>query len=78
MFKDFLWKYNILVDDLWHKAHHFEPLEQNYALLAGFMDKLCDKLKKGQTLYTHNPKLNGLLEKIYFASSVFLFLRLIA
>ena len=77
MFKGFLWKYNILVDDMWHKTHHFDAPEENYALVAGFMDKLFDKLKNGQKLYIHNPKLNSIVEKIYLASTVFLFLCLI-
>jgi hypothetical protein len=75
IFKGFLWKYNILVDDMFHKTHHFDAPEEYYALMAGFMDKLFNKVKNAQTLYIHNPKLNRRVEIIYFALSAFLFVR---
>ena len=68
VFKGFLWKYNIFVDDLFHKKHHFDSPEENFAITVGFMDKLVHKLKHGQTLYMHNPKLNQAMFTLYFIS----------
>ena len=68
LFKGFLWKCDIFVDDLWHKKHHFDSPEDNFAMLAGFMDKLVYKTKLGQTLYMHNPKLNKAMFYLHFIS----------
>ena len=68
LFKGFLWKYKIFVDDLWHKKHHFDSPEDHFAMIAGFMDKLIYKLKLGHTLYMHNPKLNLAMFYLYFIS----------
>jgi hypothetical protein len=68
LFKGFLWKYNIFVDDMFHKKHHFDSPDDNYAITVGFMDKLVYKLKHGQTLYMHNPKLNYMMSDLYFVS----------
>ena len=65
VFKGFLWKYNIFVDDMFHKKHHLDG-EDNFAISVGFMDKLVYKLKLGQTLYMHNPKLNYAMFDLYF------------
>ena len=65
LFKGFLWKYNIFVDDMFHKKHHLDG-EDNFAISVGFMDKLVYKLKLGQTLYMHNPKLNYAMFDLYF------------
>ena len=74
VFKGFLWKYNILVDDMFHKKHHFGDPENNFALFAGFMDKLVNMLKLNQTLYIHNAPLNKSLFGLYFCSMPILFL----
>ena len=66
-FKGFLWKYNIFVDDIFHKKHHLDG-EDNFAISVGFMDKLIYKLKLGQTLYMHNPKLNYTMFNFYVIS----------
>ena len=71
VFKDFLWKYGFLLDDQFHKSHHFHDPETNFALTAGFMDKLVEKLKHGHTLYIHNPELNNKMWLLYFASMSF-------
>ena len=68
LFKGFLWKCKIFVDDLFHKKHHFDSPEDNFAITVGFMDKLVHKLKHGQTLYMHNPKLNQAMFTLYFIS----------
>ena len=68
VFKGFLWKYKIYVDDLWHMKHHRDSPEDNFAMTAGFMDKLVYKLKLGHMLYMHNPKLNNAVFFSYFAS----------
>ena len=68
VFKGFLWKYGFLLDDQFHKSHHFYDPETNFALTAGFMDKLVEKLKHGHKLYIHNPKLNHKVWLLYFAS----------
>ena len=68
LFKGFLWKCDIFVDDLWHKKHHFDSPEDNFAMLAGFMDKLVYKTKLGQTLYMHNPKLNYAMFSLYWVT----------
>ena len=67
LFKGFLWKYNIFVDDIFHKKHHLDG-EDNFAISVGFMDKLVYKLKLGQMLYLHNPKLNFSMFILYFIS----------
>jgi len=69
LFKGFLWKYNIFVDDMFHKKHHFDSPDDNFAISVGFMDKLIYKLKLGQTLYMHNPKLNFAMFVLYFVST---------
>ena len=71
IFKNFLWKYGFLLDDQFHKSHHFHDPETNFALTAGFMDKLVEMLKHGHTLYIHNPKLNQKMWLLYFASMNF-------
>ena len=71
LFKGFLWKYGFLVDDQFHKGHHFHDPETNYALTAGFMDKLVEMLKHGHTLHVHNPNLNIVTWQLYFASMSF-------
>ena len=68
VFKDFLWKYNILLDDMFHKKHHFDDPETNFANMAGFMDKLVEMMKSSQSLYKHNPHLNSLLFLSYLVS----------
>lgn len=68
VFKGFLWKYNIFVDDMFHKKHHFDSPDDNFAISVGFMDKLVYKLKLGQTLYMHNPKLNYAMFNLYMIS----------
>ena len=68
VFKGFLWKYNILVDDMFHKKHHFDDPETNFASTAGFMDKMVEMMKCSQSLYVHNPDLNKLLFGLYFVS----------
>ena len=65
VFKRFLWKYNILLDDMFHKGHHHTSPESNLAIFAGFMDKLVEELKSGQTLYVHNPDLNTRIFELY-------------
>ena len=72
LFKNFLWKYGFLLDDQFHKSHHFYDPETNFALTAGFMDKLVEKLKHEHTLYIHNPELNNKMWLLYFASMSFL------
>jgi hypothetical protein len=69
VFKGFLWKYNILLDDMFHKKHHFDDPEASFAILAGFSDKLIEMMKSSQTLYKHNPALNKLLFISYLAST---------
>ena len=71
LFKSFLWKYGFLLDDQFHKSHHFHDPETNFALTAGFMDKLVEMLKNGHTLYIHNPGLNQKMWFLYFASMSF-------
>ena len=68
VFKGFLWKHNIFVDDMFHKKHHFDTPEDNFAISVGFMDKLVYKLKLGQTLYMHNPELNRAMFGLYLLS----------
>ena len=70
-FKGFLWKYNILLDDLFHKGHHHTSPESNLAIFAGFMDKLVEQLKSGQTLYVHNPSLNKAIFGLYAITAHF-------
>ena len=65
VFKGFLWKYNILLDDLFHKEHHKTSPEESLAIFAGFMDNLVEQLKSGQTLYVHNPGLNKKIFLLY-------------
>ena len=72
--KGFLWKYNILLDDIFHKKHHFDSPETHFAQTAGFMDKLIEMMKLNQTLYKHNPVLNKLLFTLYFVSMISLVL----
>ena len=74
VFKGFLWKYNILLDDLFHKGHHHTSPEENLAIFAGFMDKLVEQLKSGQTLYVHNPELNKRILELYFFTYYFILL----
>ena len=74
VFKGFLWKYNILVDDLFHKGHHHTSPESNLAIFAGFMDKLVEELKSGQTLYVHSPGLNKSIFDLYGITWSFLLL----
>lgn len=72
--KGFLWKYNILLDDMFHKKHHFDDPETHFANTAGFMDKLIEMMKSGQSMYKHNPDLNKLLFNLYFVSTTCLVL----
>jgi len=78
VFKGFLWKYNILLDDLFHKEHHHTSPEESLAIFAGFMDKLVEQLKSGQTLYVHNPVLNKKILELYAVSCAFYLLRCIS
>ena len=71
VFKGFLWKHNILVDDMFHKEHHHTSPESNLAIFAGFVDKLVEELKSGQTLYVHNPGLNKRIFELYLITMHF-------
>ena len=65
---------NTADNDLFHKKHHHTSPEEGLAIFAGFMDKLVEEAKSGQTLYVHNPGLNQKIFELYGVTGVLLLL----